>query len=198
MKKTEKKIVFSFFLLIMFVLCLSYFNIIKNHQQQIIEYVNKIERLESRILLQTNYSGHVKIPEKYRIQSITGELKLAKDFFTIQTLVLYISSNQCNSCINDAINKVETYLQKQPEFKYVIISKGFGLRELKLMQTDRNINAKIYSLVTNDFSFFNKMDEVSFPFYFVVDENVEVSNIFFPMKSSSILEDRYFENVNKN
>lgn len=63
------------------------------------------------------------------------------------------------------------------------------------MKKDRNINAEVYSLYSKDFSFFNKMDEVSFPFYFVVDEKLEVSNVFFPMKSSSILEDRYFENI---
>lgn len=181
----------------MIVLSFSFFNLIKSHKQQIVEYDAKMEKLISRMLLQTNYSGYVKIPKEYSVQSITGKSKSVIDIFATKTLALYINSNQCDSCINDAINKIETYLKKHPEFKYMIISKGFNLRELKLMQIDRNINAEIYSFIDSDFSFFKKMDKVQFPFYFVIDQNLEVSNIFFPLKSSSIIEDKYFENISK-
>ncbi|GAL68875.1 hypothetical protein [Jejuia pallidilutea] len=196
MKNHKKHIVFSGFLLMMFVLGLMFFFSIINKKEQSAQCATEIEGLRSRVLLQSRYSGLIKIPENNKLKNIKGSLQCFSIVFPESKLVLYISSNQCDSCINDAIDKVETYLKKHPEFKYVIISKGFSLRELKLMQTDRNINADIYALTNIELSFFNKMDEVHYPYYFVVNKNLEVSNIFFPIKSSSILEDRYFKQIN--
>lgn len=195
MKNHKKHIVFSGFLLMMFVLGLMLFFLIRNKKEQSAQCTTKIEELRARVLLQSRYSGLIKIPENNKLKTIEGDLHYFTTVFSELNLVLYINSNQCDSCINDAINKVETYLKKHPEFKYVIISKGFSLRELKLMQVDRNIGAEIYSLANIELSFFNKMDEVQYPYYFIVNKNLEVSNIFFPIKSSSVLEDRYFKQI---
>lgn len=192
-KKHKKHLAYIGLFLIMIVFGLTLFLFIRSNKQQSVQYLTKIEELRSRVLLQSHYSGHINIPANYRLQNINGDLQYFTTVFSEINLVLYISSNQCDSCINDAIDKVETYLKKHPEFKYVIISKGFNLRELKLMRVDRNIRAEIYSLTNIELSFFNKMNEVQYPYYFVVNKNLEVSNVFFPMKSSSILEDRYFK-----
>lgn len=194
-KKQKKYLVYIGLFLISVVLGLTFFFTIRNNKQQSVQYVAKIEELRSRVLLQAHYSGHITIPKNNKLKTIKGDLQYFTTVFLELNLVLYISSNQCNSCINDAIDKVETYLKKHPEFKYVIISKGFSLRELKLMQVDRNINAQIYALSNKEFAFFNKTDQVHYPYYFVVNKNLEVSNIFFPMKSSSIIEDRYFKQI---
>lgn len=174
---------------------LTFIFLIRNNKQRSVQHADKIEELRSRVLLQSHYSGHIKIPESNKLKTIDGDLQYFTTVFTKLHLVLFISSSQCNSCINDAIDKVEAYLKEHPEFKYVIISKGFSLRELKLMQVDRNINAQIYALSNKEFAFFNKTDQVHYPYYFVVNKNLEVSNIFFPMKSSSIIEDRYFKQI---
>lgn len=191
-KKKNKYLAYIGLFLTIIVLGITFFYLIKNNNQQSVQYAAKIEKLRSRVLLQSRYSGHVKIPKNNKLKTIKGDLKCFTEVFLELNLVLYISSNQCDSCINDAIDKVETYLKKHPEFKYIIISKDFNLRELKLMQEDRNIHAEIYSLTDIELSFFNKY-EVQYPYYFVVNKNLEVSNIFFPLKSSSILEDRYFK-----
>jgi len=87
-------------------------------------------------------------------------------------------------------------LIEYPNKEFVIISDGFSLRELKLMKSDRHINVSIYSLIKSKLPFFDKLDEAKYPYYFVVDNNLEVSNVFFPMKSSSIIEKRYFNQFN--
>ncbi|WP_203257020.1 hypothetical protein [Hyunsoonleella ulvae] len=199
MIKKQKKYLACFGLfLTSVILGLTFFFIIKNKKQESVKHdVAKIEELRSRVLLHSHYSGHVTIPKDNKLKNIKGNLEYFSKVFPESKLVLYISSNQCNSCINDAVNKVETYLKTHPKFKYVIISKGFSLRELKLMQTDRNIGAEIYALTDIELSFFNKMDEVQYPYYFVVNKNLEVSNVFFPIKSSSILEDRYFTKISE-
>ncbi|TWO31561.1 hypothetical protein E1J38_013100 [Seonamhaeicola sediminis] len=197
MKYHKKHIVFRGFLLMMFVLGLMLFFLIRNKKEQSAQCSTEIEGLRSRVLLQSRYSGLIKIPENNKLKTIEGDLHYFTTVFSKLNLVLYINSNQCDSCINDAIDKVENYLKKHPEFKYVIISKDFNLRELKLMQTNRNISTEIYSLTNTELSFFNKMDEVQYPYYFTVNSNLEVSNIFFPIKSSSILEVRYFEQLSR-
>ncbi|MCR8667551.1 hypothetical protein NO995_07655 [Aestuariibaculum sp. M13] len=195
MKKRYKNyLIYSLFLLSMGFLGII-FILIKENKDQSIRYAEKIEKLSTRVLLQSHYSGHIKIPENNKLQTVEGDLQYFAKVFSELNLVLYISSNQCNSCMNDAIDKVETYLKNHPEFKYVIISKGFSLRELKLIQTVRGINAEIYSLTNVELSFFKKMDDVQYPYYFTVNKNLEISNIFFPIKSSSILENRYFNKL---
>lgn len=39
------------------------------------------------------------------------------------------------------------------------------------------------------------MNKALFPYYFTVDNHLEVSNILFPIKPSSVIESRYFEQL---
>lgn len=196
-RKHKIKLAYTGLLFITIVLCLTFFNLIKNNKQQSLKYADTIEELRSRVLLHSRFSGHIEIPENNKLKTIKGDLQYFTKVFSELNIVLYINSNQCDSCINDAIDKVEKYLKKHPEFNYIIISKGFNLRELKLMRANRNIHAEIYSLINNKIAFFNRMDEVQYPYYFLVNKSLEVSNVFFPIKSSSTLEDRYFKQVSR-
>ena len=149
----------------------------------------------SRILLQSRYSGFYKVSKSYKLKTTNGDSKYLSDIISNTTLVLYINSNQCNSCIIDAIDKIESYLKNEPDMEYIIFSSGFSLRELKLKKRDNNLKVSIYSLNNRKNSFFNKMDEVGFPYYFTLNSNLEISNIFFPLKSSTDLEEKYFKSI---
>ena len=92
----------------------------------------KEEDLMSRVLLQSRYSGFYRILKNYKLKTINGNSKYLKDIISNTTLILYINFNQCNSCIIDAFNKIESYLKNKPNMEYIIFSSGFNLRELKL------------------------------------------------------------------
>ena len=157
------------------------------------------EGLMSRVLLQSKYSGFYKISEKYKLKTINGDSKYLTNIVSnTTTLVLYINSNQCNSCIIDAIDKIENYLKTKPKMEYIIFSSGFSLRELKLKKRDYNLKGSIYSLGNEKLSFFNKMEEANFPYYFTINSDLEFSNVFFPFKSSSELEKKYFKLITNN
>ncbi|APY12035.1 hypothetical protein BWZ22_12705 [Seonamhaeicola sp. S2-3] len=152
---------------------------------------DEIVELKSRVLLQSKYSGFFKFPDNYVLQSIEGNSKLVEDVFYDLTIVLYISSRFCDSCIEDSLAKI-----KNSGKKYIIVSNGFSLRELKLIKKEKEISAPMYSIMNNNISFYRNMENASYPYYFTIDEDLEVSNVFFPIKSSTNLEDRYFKQIN--
>lgn len=194
-KKYKKYFISGLVLLSYIILGLFFLKSSKINKLELLKNTDEIESLRSRVLLQSHYSGFFKFSEDYNMDLINEDSKHVVDVFSGLTSVLYISSNQCTSCIDDAIDKMESQIMKYPNLENVIISNGFALRELKLMKTSRNIKAPIYSITNNKISFFNKMDKALFPYYFTVNSNLEVSNIFFPIKSSSILEEQYFKQL---
>ncbi|GAA3560896.1 hypothetical protein [Snuella lapsa] len=172
-----------------------FFNEFKLTRHLSLKNTDEIENLRSRVLFQSNFSGFFNFSTDYYIQTINGDSKSIVDVFSDLTVVLYISTNQCTSCIDDSIEKIQERLKKHPNLEYIIFSSGFTLRELMLIKTNKKLKASIYSITNNRSHFFNKMDKALFPYYFTVNSNLEVSNIFFPQKSSSILEVRYFERL---
>lgn len=155
----------------------------------------EIENLMSRVLLQTYYTGNCTLGKESRIRAIgdEGTISPIKDVLIENQVVLYISSSYCNTCVDDAISKMKSFLEKYPRMNFLILASGFSLRELSLIKEDRDINFPIFSVSDDDSSFFKKIRSSNYPFFFTIDKGFNISNIFFPMKKSIILENRYFK-----
>lgn len=181
--------------MILFVVFFS-FSQLENIKKNSLKQEEEIENLRSRVLLHSYYSGNYYLSEEFNLADTNGGLKIASEVFKKKSVILYLNSNYCHTCVDDAIAKMRNSKKKYSNIEFVVITRGYSLRELKLMQTNKNIQFPVYSVDNSKSSFLEKMKETPYPFYFVINDDLQVSNIFFPMKSSSILENRYFSQFN--
>ncbi|NIJ46624.1 hypothetical protein FHR24_003119 [Wenyingzhuangia heitensis] len=122
-----------------------------------------------------------------------------KPLFLKLTYVLYIDNlKHCRPCIDTFIETFKKQSLLHPNLNYVLICKNFNEKELDILINDKNLELPIYT-ITNDKSFFLKMmDETSFPFYFTINNSLDISNVFLPSKKRPELNTIYFNNINEN
>jgi hypothetical protein len=142
----------------------------------------------------SKYSGYFKFPKNYMLESIDGKNVSINDAFDKTRPVLYISSNNCNMCIYEFIKRFNRYYHKKSEIRYAVFANGFNKRELYILKQDHKIHGDVF-VVNDELDFFNTMDKAMNPFYFTINSDLEISNVFFPEKSTLFPDKIYFKNI---
>lgn len=157
---------------------------------------NNIENLNRRFDFHSVFSGYNKLNSNYKIRSLEGEEMKLEKIVNNKAIVLYINKLNCQSCIESAIRMVfEETSSEILMSNFIILAEGFNLRELKLMNQNKDLKEKIYLL--NEFShFFSNMQKANFPFYFFLNKSLETSNILF-VENETLVEARYFSRIKK-
>ena len=185
-------------IIFLFLLCiLTGFRLI-NSKKVISGLDEKINFLSSNIELYSDFSCHYVFRNDFSLKLITdnGMLRdtLLKDIVkNNKKVVLYIDNLQCSSCVEDAILKI-----KKTESKYnkdcMIITYGYNNRDLQILIKEEGITSPIF-ILNEDSRFFLEMQKSIRPFYFVLDNNLLASKIFFPNKKDEKIEERYFKRI---
>lgn len=135
-----------------------------------------------------------------RIQDISGknqkgELKCLHDFFDSgmdKILVCRFSELDCESCIDFTI---KTLLGKN-----VVIEKD-NILFVSTYKNDVNFNRQKQLYGIQDYESLNIMDlgipleDYGYPYYFILDKSLQVLDVFVPSKSSQVMIQKYFDEI---
>jgi len=110
------------------------------------------------------------------------------------SLVIRYSSGNCQTCITDLINLLkECVPEKVLSNNVIFLLRNFENRELKKMELLHQLGSKIYKvdeLITN-------IDYENIPYFFCVDYNGTILNVFIPINSYSSITELYLKEISK-
>lgn len=161
-------------------------------------YKGLIESLRDRVLFHSMKSFSYSL-ENVKFKSTNDTSIVGEEILNDKNVVLYIDEGHCMSCIDEYILRLNTASRESESLNFFILSDGIKLRELLLMKNRLGIKVPIYSLLDKkDLIFFNKMsNKTDYPYYFSLDRHLNISDVFFPEKESSVLDKRYFKTLDK-
>ncbi|WP_111310036.1 hypothetical protein [Confluentibacter sediminis] len=160
---------------------------------------NSLENTEQLIELYSDFSGYYQFRKDYKITSINNNSLFLEDLIKKQTVVLFIDEFNCDSCVIDAISKMEyaTNGLLHLDLDYIIFASGYNMRNLRLLVSNKKVKTPVFK-IEEDSPFIRKMKKSERPFFFILDKNLEVSSIIFPQKNKiNKLENRYLLNYIK-
>jgi hypothetical protein len=76
------------------------------------------------------------------------------------------------------------------DYKFIILVSDESLRSLLHFKNENFINYPIYIIEYDSLSI--PLESLNFPYFFVVDKNFKVTNVFYPLTSMPELTEDYF------
>lgn len=127
----------------------------------------------------------------------TNSLDSYSDFFAEnkQLLICRISENNCESCVDYMLNEINA-LSSDTTFNMGIVVMGeYTNMALKILCQQQSLSSdiKTYSVIGP----LLPIEEQGFPYFFVMDRDYRVSNVFSPDKKTQQLTDAYFKLLKK-
>lgn len=158
-----------------------------------------INDLINTISIQSDFSGYYKFSEDFIVKDIDGKSLMLRDIINKSTIVLYIDRFQCQSCFVEEINELKERIKKDIiDIQPVIFAGNFQLRDFKALIKSEGVDIESYMVDCTQSDFLGKMCKSGHPYFFLIRDDYEVSNVFFSNnKTRPHLNERYFINLNK-
>lgn len=109
-----------------------------------------------------------------------------------KTVVFRFFENSCSPCVRRELSNVRNMLIKK--IPIIIIASFSSERKLKAILSEYSINTTVYNLDKTSFVL-KECDQLSKAYYFILDENMKVNNLFIPLQSEDDLSDVYCDYV---
>jgi len=108
-----------------------------------------------------------------------------------QLAVLRISDQNCSLCVETELEEIEKLQQVLPEHRVVVLASFENKRGLKILTEGlKKIGTPIFSVRFDKVHL--PIEEANIPYYFVLNRDWTVSNIFIPKRSFPDLTNTYF------
>lgn len=108
--------------------------------------------------------------EEIHIDSIKKKLPLT---------VFRLTTNGCNKCINPQIEFINNCSRSMRDELMIMASFGSD-NEKKLYLKDKSYECYFLDFVDNE-NVLSRLDALFYPYYFILNEDLNISNIFFPL-----------------
>lgn len=120
---------------------------------------------------------------QYKLIDVIGDVKF----------ILRYSSFNCNTCIEEQIEKLKCY-QDSLKLKNIILLVTYeSNRQMGRYLKTNNISYKTYNM---SMELAEQIIDIGSPYYFVIEKkNLRINKMFVPQKELSVLTDRYFRSV---
>jgi len=108
-------------------------------------------------------------------------------------LVLHIRPDFCNTCIIEAIEKIEKANQKFGIDNVIVLIQSDYYRQLIQTKSDYGIKNNAFGYKNNEL--FKNLRFVNSPSFFVIKKNFYISNFFIPIEYNSDITYDYFDQI---
>jgi len=151
-------------------------NTIKSNKYNSLEYLFKLS------LLNNNTDISKIIDKQLQDKLIKGT-----------TLVVRCSENNCNECVQFILLKIQKVVNKH-DFRIILLLNYNEGNVAKIFRKQFQLkDIPIYNLKT-----FNlQLEEIGYPYCFIIDESLRISNIFVPDKTCPDLTIKYLDLIEK-
>lgn len=154
--------------------------------------------IENKLALQSDFSGYYKFRKNYPIRDSDGTNYSLSEIIKEPMLVLYVDRLNCTDCIIHLIKDIQLRMQKELDGLDIAIFAGnFKSRELNALIRSNTTAIQYYSIGTETSDFLRRMQKANKPYFFTINAECEVSNIYFPFESKQLsrLNDTYFTSI---
>jgi hypothetical protein len=108
-------------------------------------------------------------------------------------LVCRTSQYNCESCNDYAIQKLEVLCKEKPEIQVVLLGYYDSIRSMRIVRDNHNPPSNMHYYQLLDYSL--PIEAAGVPYYFAVDNSLEVEDLFVPNKAYPKLTDHYIEMI---
>ena len=111
-----------------------------------------------------------------------------------QLVILRISDQNCSVCVDAELEELENLQKKLTEKQVVVLASFENKRELRILTEGvKKLGVPIFSIRFDKVHL--PIEEVNIPYYFMLDSDWSVSNVFIPKKSFPDLTNTYFNAI---
>lgn len=190
-----KKIFISFFVLTMAAAVFLW----KDRNAKIKKLDILSEQIEDKKQIIALLSGNMKMHYVYAEHSLcdmilinqNGErIRLSEQLQHTPKLVFKISNSNCSSCLRFILSSLDKMMKRIPKDQLLLIADNSNIREIKAVMNSWNVKCPVYRVEENAFSQILKEENV--PFNFIIDADLQMKDLFIPMKELPEYSDMYY------
>lgn len=165
-------------------------------ENHITEIKSQSDELKSMILNNIHSESAI-VSERLLIEELESKEVFTPKILTNSgpVLVLRISQNTCQVCIEQELKRMNEMSVPLIHNRFIILASYDNLRDLKLFQKENQINYPIYKIISDSLSI--PLEKLSIPYFFVLDNSLKATNLFYPLMSTPDLTDKYFAILNE-
>ena len=157
---------------------------------------NKLLKMENTLLIENILRQYEKCCTMNDLKLFDGE----RNFYLSEILdencklVVWFSDQQCSSCIDFVIEELVKSYEKILEGKLIVIGSFRNKRSYMEFVKNKQMPFCVYGEME---SLFDMNIEEEIPSMFLLNKNMEMRNVFYPMKEIPFMVNQYFKIINK-
>lgn len=190
-----------FFLIVISLILFNAFLLFNNNskKEETNVYLNSLKSVYEDKFIVEKQNENLKLDKNLKLLTVDGDSVLVKDIFNNNKIVLKYSLLNCGACI-DAEYQVLRELSKNFDNELCIIAYYDRVRDLigdykKLKEIGLD-EVTIYLIPDDKLGV--PLDKQNIPYYFLIDNDLTMTNLFIPMKESPKLSINYLKSNLKN
>lgn len=150
-------------------------------------------------IIEEQINESIQLNKEITFINVNGEICSVEQIFKENTIVFRYTSFSCEDCIRAEIN---TILKNKTKIKRIcIIASHTNIKEFKAYYNQYLDSGMInfdFFLLTQRESLNIPLEKKNIPYYFCIDSNLRITNIFIPQKIKQKLSKSYLINASKN
>lgn len=167
---------------------------------EIMARMETLEMVKDGLIEKLILASHMTIPvsmdEAMPLKDIAGqEFSVKESPHLLQNkIVLRFTQNNCGSCVERELIHLKELAKSIGEENIVCLTSYSGINDLKIFKDSYTANFATYNVPFNTF-YKNGYDTLNFPYVFLVDKNLQMSNFFIPAKEIPMLSKAYYTSM---
>ena len=168
-------------------------NILNNERENSIKQIEINNTIKSNKYYSLEYLFKLSLLNDNTDISKIIDKPLQNELIKGTTLVVRCSENNCNECVQFILLKIQKYVNKR-NFKIILLLNYNERNVAKIFRKQFQLkNIPIY----NHKMFNLQLEEIGYPYCFIIDKSLRISNIFVPDKTCPDLTCKYLDLIEK-
>jgi hypothetical protein len=139
-------------------------------------------------------NDEIYLPDTLKLLDMKGNSLSIKDLASKHSVVYRYTSSNCGTCVSKDFNSIKQVLGKikHPELFCFIVT-GYARRDVLLTFKSLEIDCAVYFLAQTDIGI--TIDNYSLPYYFRLNPDLRISNVFVPVTWNHGLSEFYLQTM---
>ena len=155
----------------------------------------KSSLLEDLLISKSMITTSEKISSSFSFINFTGDTITLNDYVKkSKTLVLYVGSSFCSSCLEEELSMLSDFTSKHKGFEILVLARNISLRDLLVNKKKHNYKFNI-GVIPSSYSINKSLEETEMPTYFLVKKTLKIINPYISQKKMLGLTKKYLQRM---
>ena len=171
-----------------------YFKHIEENNEQL-DTVKDFEKLKVVISLMIRNS-ELNIKNNFSVTDSSGKsISFSKLIRDKKVLVFRYSQLSCTSCVDVQLQRLEQFAKRIGFDRVIVLTTYTSIKELNMYKKVNNLSFDMYNIPIGTLK--TEMELSNTPYFFTVNINKHIENIFIPIKTIPELTEEYYSHIEK-